>query len=283
MALQSRQQHSRQRRRSILVSLPAAHHHFSRLEVEILHSHTQSLQQPHTRSVQQPRHKLRRTAHRPEQPTDLFAREHHRRALPSRSTHKLRQPRNFLTEHIAIEKKNCRQRLALRRRRYMPLHSQMRQVFVDLVRSHRARMSLSMKENETPRPLNIGILSADAVVARPEHSAHAIEKSWPFHRRRGSLGVGALSKVLHGVEWRVALSSTIYNVSVDLSDVDRGVYQSLALRMAMHPSESMEYMATRLMAYCLEYTDGIEMTEGLSDGNEPAIMVRDLTGRITAW
>ena len=81
----------------------------------------------------------------------------------------------------------------------------------------------------------------------------------------------------------MALSSTIYNVSVDLSDVDRGVYESVALRMAMHPSESMEYMATRLMAYCLEFTDGIEMTAGLSDGNEPAIVVRDLTGRITAW
>ena len=81
----------------------------------------------------------------------------------------------------------------------------------------------------------------------------------------------------------MALSSTIYNVSVDLSDVDRGVYQSIALRLAMHPSESMEYMATRLMAYCLEYTDGIEMTAGLSDGHEPAIVVRDLTGRITAW
>jgi uncharacterized protein YaeQ len=81
----------------------------------------------------------------------------------------------------------------------------------------------------------------------------------------------------------VALSSTIYNVSVDLSDVDRGVYERIALRMAMHPSESMEYMAARLMAYCLEYTDGIEMTAGLSDGNEPAIVVRDLTGRITAW
>src|SRR5262245_13388676 len=51
----------------------------------------------------------------------------------------------------------------------------------------------------------------------------------------------------------------------------------------MHPSETMEYMATRLMAYCLEYAPGIEMTAGLSDGDEPAIVVRDLTGRITAW
>jgi len=81
----------------------------------------------------------------------------------------------------------------------------------------------------------------------------------------------------------VALSSTIYNVSVELNDVDRGVYESLALRLAMHPSETMEYMVTRLLAYCLEYTEGIEMTTGLSDGDEPAIVVRDLTGKVTGW
>ncbi|HEX9500598.1 MAG TPA: YaeQ family protein, partial [Thermoanaerobaculia bacterium] len=81
----------------------------------------------------------------------------------------------------------------------------------------------------------------------------------------------------------MTLTSTIYNATIDISDVDRGIYQSFALRLAMHPSETMEYMATRLLAYCLEYTDGIEMTAGLSDGDEPAIVVRDLTGRITAW
>lgn len=81
----------------------------------------------------------------------------------------------------------------------------------------------------------------------------------------------------------MALSSTIYNVSVELNDIDRGVYESLALRLAMHPSETMEYMVTRLLAYCLEYTEGIEMTTGLSDGDEPAIVVRDLTGKVTGW
>jgi uncharacterized protein YaeQ len=81
----------------------------------------------------------------------------------------------------------------------------------------------------------------------------------------------------------MALTSTIYNVKVDLSDIDRSVYETLDLRMAMHPSESPEYLATRLLAYCLEYTEGIEFTTGLSNGEEPAILVRDLTGRITAW
>lgn len=75
----------------------------------------------------------------------------------------------------------------------------------------------------------------------------------------------------------------MYNAIVELSDVDRGVYESLDLRLAMHPSESAEYLVTRLLAYCLEYTEGIEFTTGLSNGEEPAIVVRDLTGRIRSW
>lgn len=81
----------------------------------------------------------------------------------------------------------------------------------------------------------------------------------------------------------MALSSTIYNVTVDLSDIDRGLYENFEVRLAMHPSETAEYMVTRLLAYCLEYTEGIELTAGLSDGDEPALVVRDLTGRVTAW
>jgi uncharacterized protein YaeQ len=81
----------------------------------------------------------------------------------------------------------------------------------------------------------------------------------------------------------VALTSTIYNFDIDLADSDRGVYESLALRIARHPSESEEYLLTRLIAYALEFTEGIEFSRGLSNPDEPAIVVRDLTGRLTAW
>jgi uncharacterized protein YaeQ len=81
----------------------------------------------------------------------------------------------------------------------------------------------------------------------------------------------------------MALSATIYNFETELADIDRGVYQTLALRMARHPSETLEFMLTRLLAYCLEYTEGIEFTEGVSAGDAPAVLVRDMTGRVTAW
>jgi uncharacterized protein YaeQ len=81
----------------------------------------------------------------------------------------------------------------------------------------------------------------------------------------------------------VAQGATLYVVSIDLADMDRGVYETLELRVARHPSETAEYMLVRILAYCLEYGDGIELTSGVSSGDEPALLVRDLTGRITAW
>jgi len=81
----------------------------------------------------------------------------------------------------------------------------------------------------------------------------------------------------------VAQTSTIYSVTIDLSDIDRGVFATLDLRVARHPSETAEYMLVRLLAYCLEYQEGIALTGGLSSGDEPALVVRDLTGRVTAW
>jgi uncharacterized protein YaeQ len=81
----------------------------------------------------------------------------------------------------------------------------------------------------------------------------------------------------------MALSATIYNFDVELADNDRGVYESLAVRVARHPSESEQYLVARLLAYLLEFTEGIAFSPGVSSPDEPAIAVRDLTGAIGAW
>lgn len=81
----------------------------------------------------------------------------------------------------------------------------------------------------------------------------------------------------------MALTATIYNVDIDLANADRGVYETLALRIARHPSESEEYLVTRILAYALEFHEGIAFSSGLSDPDEPAISVRDLTGAIQSW
>jgi uncharacterized protein YaeQ len=75
----------------------------------------------------------------------------------------------------------------------------------------------------------------------------------------------------------------MYVFEVRLADADRGVYETLNLRLARHPSETAEYLVTRLLAYCLEYREGIAFSRGLSDPDEPAISVRDLTGALQSW
>jgi uncharacterized protein YaeQ len=81
----------------------------------------------------------------------------------------------------------------------------------------------------------------------------------------------------------MALGDTIYIFDIELADSDRSVYETLNLRVARHPSETAERMFTRLLAYCLEYTEGIAFSNNISEPDEPAIAVRDLTGVLKVW
>ena len=76
----------------------------------------------------------------------------------------------------------------------------------------------------------------------------------------------------------------MYHVRIELSDVDRGVYASLDLRIARHPSESMPYLLTRTLAYALLYEEGLSFSKGgLSSAEEVPISIRDLQGNLRAW
>jgi uncharacterized protein YaeQ len=81
----------------------------------------------------------------------------------------------------------------------------------------------------------------------------------------------------------MALSATVYHLQIDLSDIDRGVYQALDLRVARHPSETMRYLLARVIAYCLCYEEGIAFSKGLSTVEDPALWVKDLQGNLRAW
>src|ERR1700733_681610 len=81
----------------------------------------------------------------------------------------------------------------------------------------------------------------------------------------------------------MALGATIYNFKIELADSDRSVYAALDLRVARHPSETEDHLLTRVIAYCLEYTEGIAFSSGISDSDQPAIAVNDLTGALLVW
>ncbi|HYB50959.1 MAG TPA: YaeQ family protein [Burkholderiaceae bacterium] len=81
----------------------------------------------------------------------------------------------------------------------------------------------------------------------------------------------------------MARGATIFTFDIDLADADRGVYERLALRVAQHPSEATDFLLTRVLAYCLELTEGIGFSSGLCNPDEPAIFVRDATGAYRSW
>jgi uncharacterized protein YaeQ len=82
----------------------------------------------------------------------------------------------------------------------------------------------------------------------------------------------------------VATGATVHRLEVSLSDVDRGVYEALDLRLARHPSETMRWLFTRMFAYCLSHEEGIAFSKGgLSDTEEPPVSIRDPQGNLVAW
>ena len=81
----------------------------------------------------------------------------------------------------------------------------------------------------------------------------------------------------------MSIGAVIHTFAVQLADVDRGVYEDLTLRVARQASETDAFMMTRVLAYCLEFEEGIAFSEGIASADEPAVLVRDRTGAVTAW
>lgn len=81
----------------------------------------------------------------------------------------------------------------------------------------------------------------------------------------------------------MAISSTVIALTIELADIDRGVYETVELKLAKHPSETGPYFITRVIAYALELTEGLVFTAGLANGDEPPLWVRDLTGALVTW
>lgn len=86
----------------------------------------------------------------------------------------------------------------------------------------------------------------------------------------------------------MALKATIYKAQLQIADVDRGLYADHALTLALHPSETEERLAVRLLAFALrvphdDAAGALLFARGLSDADEPDLWQHDLTGRLVQW
>ena len=81
----------------------------------------------------------------------------------------------------------------------------------------------------------------------------------------------------------MALKPTIFKFNIALTDVDQQQYLDLNLTVAQHPSETAERMMARVLAYCLNTSEGLEFARGLSTSDEPDIWLKSFDGRILKW
>lgn len=87
----------------------------------------------------------------------------------------------------------------------------------------------------------------------------------------------------------MAIKATIFKASLQLADIDRGLYVSQNETLARHPSETDERMMVRLLALALnlpadpDHDGALQFAKGMWDPDEPELWQKDLTGRIVHW
>lgn len=76
----------------------------------------------------------------------------------------------------------------------------------------------------------------------------------------------------------------LYRFHLELSDVERGVYESLDFRVAQHPSETAPYLLSRVLAYALAFEADLQFSpEGLGDPEAPALKSVTPQGAADLW
>lgn len=81
----------------------------------------------------------------------------------------------------------------------------------------------------------------------------------------------------------MAQPSTTYKFELNLTDLDRNVYENVKQTIARHPSETEERMTVRLLAYAFWYNELLAFGRGLSDVDEPALWEKSLDDRVLHW
>ncbi len=81
----------------------------------------------------------------------------------------------------------------------------------------------------------------------------------------------------------MAIKPTIYKLKISLSDLNRNYYDTLNLTLAQHPSETLERMMVRVLAYCINAEEQLAFAKGLNSDDEPDIWAKTLDEQISLW
>lgn len=80
------------------------------------------------------------------------------------------------------------------------------------------------------------------------------------------------------------MSVALYRFQINLSDVDRNCYEQLDFRLMQHPSETPTFLLTRMLAYALNFQEGLAFSaEGLCNPDDPCLAKPDPKGGLALW
>jgi uncharacterized protein YaeQ len=81
----------------------------------------------------------------------------------------------------------------------------------------------------------------------------------------------------------MSFAAAFYNFTVELNHIDRQVFTRFRVKTALHPSESLEHLYTRIIAYAHCYRAEQSFTQGLFEPKEPTIWKKEITGEVLLW
>ena len=81
----------------------------------------------------------------------------------------------------------------------------------------------------------------------------------------------------------MALKATIYKADLNIANMDVHQYSDHQLTMALHPSETIERLMVRIVAFARYADEALQFTKDLFETDEPALWEKDLTGQLIKW
>lgn len=81
----------------------------------------------------------------------------------------------------------------------------------------------------------------------------------------------------------MAQKATIYKAEVNLANMDQDLYLDQNLTIAQHPSETLQRMMLRIVAWALNANERLIFSKGLSDEDEPDLWQKSYSDEIELW
>jgi hypothetical protein len=166
----------RKRHDALSLAFPIPDDDSIRTELDVLDPKPQAFQKPQSAPVEQKSNEAMDALQPPDHGPHLGASEDGREPARALRANDVGDLRELFLQNVSIEKENGRQRLILGRRADAEPGRQVRQEVVDLGLPHRLRVALPVEEDEPTHPRYVRLLSANAVVPRPDCQTHPIEE-----------------------------------------------------------------------------------------------------------